>query len=260
MTRRLSSRRPLVLAARDEAEAAYVATMRRTFRPLRRQVARLLDSLEGLQKADAELDLLSELRLTRMGNDIADGAREGAKTAAGVMVKAENTWFATTGATAFRDFKPLDLSEMTGMHTAELDKFGGYQGIGDTATEGINGTVARYLADPERDFRALTAELGQWLSDYKAAQIGMTETTRLSACEGTLVGRRLGAVMAEIDAVGDRRVCTVCEMGNGQQVPIEELTNTIPRHVSCRCSWGLILPDGVNEADVNLAGLPAGGD
>ena len=174
----------------------------------------------------------------------------GAADAAEHLITGENAWFADQGLT----WTALQKKELLAAYQQSFADVGGFKDIADSATAPIQGILTDYYADPQMGLPTLTDALSGYFSGYKAVQVGITETTRMSASNADLVAQRVDAENWEWDSSNDAIVCSLCAALDGQSFALSSDQDSPPEHVGCRCSKAILIEDAPEDDTPDVAG------
>ena len=247
-------------AALDRTEVAYVAGAKRAYAAAWARVRAALPRSQS-QTGGTHGDLNDPLVRRAIAETLRQGLEQAAREAVAVLVtgayvsKAAGPWaggekdpwagWAGTGV------PPVDPEALFARYTANLDGVGGVKGMSDTALSDLERAIQDFYADPEMSMTDLEARLAPYFSDWKATQVGITETTRIATEDRRMVADQLGVTTGTFWTAEDEATCDECSDLDGTTVDLSDDSVMPPIHVNCRCSVALdVSTDDGENADI----------
>jgi SPP1 gp7 family putative phage head morphogenesis protein len=213
------------------AEAAYRKGARKAYRRAWAVLQQHIPELRTVQKKDGP-NVTQEM-LDAAAAELVSGMTEAGLAAAGILTPEDG---------------PATFARYQQMFGRDVPR-GGFKGIADTMTGGIQSSIEEWFRDPEQDAGDLSASLEQWFAPWRAWMVSRTETTRMAAAATQSQADKLGATQFVFVATGDEFECEVCGSYDGETYDMDDDEHTPPIHVNCVCGQQLILP-GDEEMDV----------
>jgi hypothetical protein len=221
----------------DRAEVVYVAEAKRAYVAAWRKVR------AALPKAQATGGEAGDLNDPLVRRAIADTLQEGLRSAAraaaasltrGAYVsKAAGPQAGPWAGWAGTGVPPIEPDALYERYVASLENIGGVQGMSDTALADMQRGLADFYADPEMSMSDLEARLAPYFSDWKATQVGITETTRLATEDRRMVAEQLNVATGTFDTSEDDLTCEECEALDQTTVDLADDDVMPPIHVGC---------------------------